>query len=383
MLLQYGVGGSLLPFLTLLLRDRGLSVSQISIVLLVSSATLLVSPFFWGMLADRFVPLNRLFILMNLFAAVAVAGFAFQKSFPGILVSFTAFYACYQPTPMLVNALALRHLADPYRQFAALRAWGSLGWILPSIPVFVILGARSGQSLEFIPGLTLLGCLGMVWTSFSLPHTPPGALARNVAARPAQGYWPAMRKLMRDPNYLVVLGSFFLVSGSFAIQAFYSPPRLEDLGLSRRWIGMVQSVGIVWEILLFRWQSAIVTRLGHAGSVGVGCLALVARQLLFAYSDNLWLLSASYALVGTTVVLYHIGVSLLVDAIAGLEVKATAQTLLVLCSSGLGPMFANGLVGHWMAGGRTDLTGVFLLGAGAAAVASLLVFARGRRLGEP
>ena len=211
-------------------------------------------------------------------------------------------------------------------------------------------------------------------------NTPPGTVRRTDLDATRLGYWAGLRRLRRNPSYLVVLGSYLLIAASFAIQAYYSPPRLLDLGLARAWIGPIQSVGVIWEILLFRWRSIIVNRLGYSGSVLIGCLALVVRQLLFAYTDNLWLLAASYLLVGTTVVLYHIGVSLLVEAIAGREVKSTAQTLLVLCSSGLGPMLANGAVAWLAPGVRPDLSGVLLFGAGLAGGATLLILARGRKL---
>jgi MFS family permease len=380
MVLQYGMGGALLPFLTLLLRDRGLSLPQISLILASASAALLVSPFLWGMLADRFLPLNRLFLIVNVLAAAALLGFARQTSVTGLLVTFTLFFACYQPAPTLVNALCLRHLADPIEQFAPIRAWGSFGWVLPSLPISVWLALKPKADFEFILGLTLAFALAMAALSFALPHTPPGA-ARRVGEDPLRlGYGAAIARLLRNPGYLVVLGSYFLVSASFAIQAYYSPPRLEDLGMARAWMGPAQSIGVIWEIVLFRWRSVLVNRLGYSGSVLIGCAALVVRQLLFACSDNLWVLAASYLLVGTTVVLYHIGVSLLVEAIAGPEVKATAQTLLVLCSSGLGPVFANAAVGRLAAGTHPNLSGVFVFAAGLALLATLLILARGRRL---
>ena len=380
MVLQYAAGGAVYPFITLLLRDRGFTVGEISLVLLSGSAALLVSPFFWGMLADRFVPLNRLFGIMNGLALVALIAFWPQTRLPGVLLTLTAFFACYQPAPMLVNALSFRHLADPLEQFAALRAWGSFGWVLPSLPVFLWLAARPGADFEFVVWLSAGLCLAMMAVSFALPHTPPGATHKTEPGTTRLGYWAGLRLLLRNPSYLVVLGSFLLVSASFAIQAYYSPPRLEDLGMARAWIGPAQSIGVIWEILLFRWRSIIVNRLGYSGSVLIGCLALVARQLLFAYADNLWVLAASYLLVGTTVVLYHIGVSLLVEAIAGQEVKSTAQTLLVLCSSGVGPMFANVAVGRLAPGNHPDLSGVFLFAAALAALATLLILMRGRKL---
>jgi len=156
--------------------------------------------------------------------------------------------------------------------------------------------------------------------------------------------------------------------------------RLEDLGMTRPWIGLVQSLGVVWEVGLFLGRTAVVNRLGVTGSLFVGCGALLVRQLLFAWVDNLWVLALSYILVGTTVVLFHIGVNLLVAVMAGREVKSTAQTVLTLCGSGLGPILANGAVGRLTASGAPDLGRLFLFGAGLAAAATALLAVRWRTL---
>lgn len=377
MVLQYAVGGALFPFLTLLLRDRGLSVSQISTVLMCGAAAMLVAPFFWGMLADRFVPLNRLFVVMNMAAVVALGMFAFQEAYLPLVVTLTLFYASYMPTPILTNAIALQHLPDPQRQFAPIRAWGSAGWILPSLPVFVWLTLSGKPALDFLLWLTMALGLAMAVTAFWLPHTPPGSRRRSATAGSA-GYWMALRRLLGNGTYLVLIGAYLLMAASFVIQAFYSPVRLEDLGMSRAWIGLVQSVGVLWEIGLFFCRAAIVNRLGVKGAIALGCGALLARQLLFAWSDNLWLLAISYVLVGTTVVLFHIGVNLLVAAMAEPEVKSTAQTILTLCSSGLGPILANGVVGRLTAAGDAGLSGVFLFGALLSGAAGVLLLTRGR-----
>jgi MFS family permease len=379
MLLQYAVGGALFPFLTLLLRDRGLTVSQISTVLMCGAAVMLVAPFFWGMLADRFIPLNRLFIGMNLLTVAALGLFTFQDRYVALMLTLTAFQACYNSTPILTNAIALHHLPDPQRQFAPVRAWGSVGWVLPSFPVFVWLIWSGNPNLDFLLWLAMGLGLAMALTAFWLPHTPPGALSRP-GGPVTPGYWVGLKKLLSNPSYRVLMGAYLLMAASFVIQAFYSPVRLEDLGMTRPWIGLVQSLGVVWEVGLFLGRTTVVNRLGVTGSLFVGCGALLVRQLLFAWVDNLWVLALSYILVGTTVVLFHIGVNLLVAVMAGREVKSTAQTVLTLCGSGLGPILANGAVGRLTASGAPDLGRLFLFGAGLAAAATALLAARWRTL---
>jgi len=378
MILQYAVGGALFPFLTLLLRDRGMTVPQISTALLSGAASMLVAPFFWGMLADRFIPLNRLFVVMNLATVISLGAFAFQDAYVPMVITLTLFYASFMPTPILTNAIALQHLPDPQRQFGPVRAWGSVGWVLPSFPIFVWLILSRSQDLGFLLGVTMALGVVMAVTAFWLPHTPPGALRQPGSEAPT-AYWPSLRRLLRNANYLVLIGAYLLMAASFIIQAFYSPVRLEDLGMSRPWIGLVQSVGVLWEIALFFARTAIVNRLGVTGSIVAGCGALLARQLLFAYADNLWILAASYILVGTTVVLFHIGVNLLVAAMAEREVKSTAQTILTLCSSGIGPILANAMVGRLTAGNASDLSGVFLFGAILTAAAGALLMLRRKK----
>jgi hypothetical protein len=337
---------------------------------------MLVSPFFWGMLADRFIPLNRLFTLMNVLSAGALIVVIAQRDLVVGGIGIAIFCACFNPTPILVNALAIQHLADPHRQFGPLRAWGSAGWILPSLPIFVWLIAGRTRNLEFILWLTTGLAFAMAAAAGWLPHTPPGAVHRPGERAPL-GYWGGMRRLLSNVDYLVVLAAYLLMAASFNLQTFYSPVRLEDLGMPRPWIGMVQSLGVLWEIFLFFGRTAIVNRLGLGGSVAAGCAALVVRQLLFVGADNLWVLGMSSILVGTTVVFFHIGVNLIVAGLAGREVQSTAQTLLTLCSSGIGPILAHGAVGRLTSGGRSDLTGVFILAAALAAFAGLLLILRG------
>ncbi len=380
MAVQLSVGGAVIPFVTLLLRDRGLDFSQISQILAASSASLLVFPFLWGMLADRFVPLNRLFTVLNLLAFITLAIFASERNFIGLLVSFTLFGVCLNPTFSLINALSFHHLPNPREQFGLLRAWGSLGWIVPFLPISLWMAHTNQTKLDFVLYLGMGLCLAMAALSFWLPHTPPGGRGQEEQNAARGTYLPATTRLVRDPNYLVVLLSMFLVAGSYSLLMYYSPPFLEDMGVPRLWIGPVQGIGVGCEIVFFQWQPALIRCWNYTAVILIGCGALLARHLIFSLSHSPWVLSLSYVLAGAVIVFYHIGVSVLVNAMAGPEVRATAQTLLVFAGSGLGPMFANWAGGRLSAHFGNSLRPLFLFGAGLAALATLLIAFRARHL---
>jgi len=379
MLLQFAVGGAVMPFITLLLRDRGLTMGQIGIVLAWAAATLLIAPFVWGMLADRFVPLDRVFVLVNMLGAVALGVFAFQTQPLGMTIAYAIFVACFAPTLSLINALSFHHLPDPPRQFGVVRSWGSLGWILPFVPISLWLARPGHSDLTFVIWMGVGLCLAMAALGMFLPHTAPGAAGTGPGRL---AYGPAVKLLLRDGNFLVLLGGMFLVSGSFSVLSYYSPPLLEDVGVRRWLIGPVQAIGVVFEIVLFQWQPAMLRRWNYAVILLLGCGALVLRHVLYAVVREPWTLSISYLLAAVVIVCFNMGVSLLVNAMARIETRATAQTLLSLFGQGLGPMCANyasGLLAG-RSGDRLEL--VFWFAALWGAIAAALVFSRGRKLND-
>jgi MFS family permease len=190
----------------------------------------------------------------------------------------------------------------------------------------------------------------------------------------------AIKRLVWDTNYLVLLFSMFLMAGSFSLLTYYSPPLLQDIGVPRPWIGPIQAIAVVCEIVLFQWQPLLLRRWSYAAVILIGCVALATRHLLFGFVENAWVLSGSYLLAGMVIVFYNQGVSILVNAMAEIEVRATAQTLLLLFGQGLGPLFANALTGRLAGAAGTDLRPVFFFAAALAGVAALVLAWRGRRL---
>lgn len=380
MFLQFGLGGAVLPFISLLFRDRGLDFTQISYIFSGSSAMLLFFPFFWGMLADRFIPLNRIFTLLNILMVGLLIALRDQKTFGGLMIFFLLFYACLNPSFVLLNPLSFYFLSKPREQFGRLRAWGSIGWIVPSILIYGWIALHPGVELGFTIHLGIGIALAMAVASFWLPHLKPGAVHVSPAHEPGVGYIDSVKTLLRSHSYLIVLAVYSLVASSFAIQAIYSAPMLEDSGLDRRWIGPSQCIGVVLEIILFNWQSRLLARLPMSAGILIGIGAMVLRHAIFWLSDNLVLLVASHVLTGVVIVYHHIGVSVLVNAIAPKEVKSTAQTLVILCGSGLGPMLANFGVGWITATHGQNLRLVFAFATLLSVVGGIILLANVRRL---
>lgn len=348
MVFQYAVGGAFMPFASLYLRDRGLSYSQMGWIYLTSCAAGAVLPFLWGSLADQWIAVDRLLAILHTGGAVMLIIFSRQSSFWGLLITFAAYFGLNVPTSALLSALVYHNLHSPETQFGRLRLWGSIGWMLPSLPIYLWLGFQTDLDLHFINYFAAGLAMVLVGITFFLPHTPPAAGSASMTQTGALPYRVALLRLFKKEGFGLFLAIVFLMHSSFVVLFHYSSPFLEDLGFPRKWLGPIQCVGVMVEVPFFFVLPMSIRHLGYFGTIVVGCVTLLLRQLLYSTSTNPWLLVGSFVLAGLCVVFYLTGVSLALNAMADRSVRATAQTLLSLVGPGLGQMFGHRVVG-WIA----------------------------------
>lgn len=384
MTIQYAVGGAILPFISLYFGDRGLTYDEISWIFLASSAIGAVLPVVWGYLGDRWIRLPRLLTVLHLAAAGIVLLLDRQSTFPMLLSCYATFAGLYMPTAPLVSALSYHHLPRPELQFGKLRLWGSMGWMLPSLPVYLWLALYStgpGGSLSFCVYLT--SGIGLLMTVLLLAnprlHEARAPLAQAVEPLP---YAQALRLVLRRRGFLALVVVILLAHASFAILSFYSGLLLEHVGFERRWIGPLQCLGVVCELPFLSILPVVIRRLGYRKTIALGCGTLLVRQIIYAVPSPPWLLASSYVLAGACVAFYLTGASLALNSMADRSVRATVQTLVTLAGSGLGQMLGHRIAGALAGSDPTRLPRAFEAAAWAAgaAVLILLVFLKDRDL---
>jgi len=91
----------------------------------------IISPFFLGMVADRFFSTERVLGVMQILAGIAMfaapaAGGINQWLFIVVLLFHML---CYMPTLGLTNTLAFHNITNQERQFPVIRVFGTIGWI--------------------------------------------------------------------------------------------------------------------------------------------------------------------------------------------------------------------------------------------------------------
>ena len=147
MFLQYFIWGSwYVSMATYLGKTLGFAGGQIGLAYGAFAIGAMISPFFVGLIADRY------FASEKLLAFLGILGGALMFTLPK-LTTFGAFYpvliiycASYAPTLALGNSLSLHHLANPKRDFPLVKTLAAVGWIAGGKPAKTSGWAKSSGS---------------------------------------------------------------------------------------------------------------------------------------------------------------------------------------------------------------------------------------------
>ncbi len=295
----------------------------------------ILSPFFVGMIADRFFATERVLGIMHLLGAAAMFGaisimHGESPSPATINLYFFAHMLCFFPTLALTNTLALHNMTNAETQFPLIRVFGTIGWIVAGL---VLSWQKWDATIEmFYLAAGAQAVMGLY--SFTLPHTPPPSKGKAVSAREILGLDALV--LLKRPAFLTFMASSFLICIPLA---FYYQMASKTVAQAHLAPALTMSFGQMSEIFFMLIMPLFFARLGVKWMLFVGMLAWVIRYALFAVGapdQATWMIIGGVVLHGICYDFFFVTGQIYTDKAAPPGIRGQAQGMLVLFTLGLG-----------------------------------------------
>jgi nucleoside transporter len=345
MLLEFFIWGvwyvTMSTYLDKVLHATG---AQIGYAYAAMAVATIISPFFVGMIADRFFPAQKVLGILHLAGAVLlywITSIPNPNTFIWIILLYSLLYA---PTLALANAVAFRQMSDPSKQFASIRVFGTLGWIATGWLIDKVLKISTDQlSVTFKMAAIASVALGLL--SFFLPSTPPKAKGEKASFAKILGVDAFV--LFKDRSFNVFFIASILICIPLSFYYTFTHDFLTDAGMTD--VAKNMTYGQFSEALFILSIPILFRTIGVKWMIAVGMVAWVLRFLCFGYGDAgaaEWMLFAGIILHGVCFDFFFVTGQIYTDSKAGLNIQSSAQGMITMATYGIGMTIGTVLSGY-------------------------------------
>lgn len=306
------------------LDSRGISEEQIATIAAVPIAIMVVFNLVVGRIADKASDWRSVIVVASIIAALASLGFMFVEGYWGILIVVSLCVIPMMATEPVIDAATMRLTRRRGSDFALVRIWGTIGFIVMSSLAGWIYG-WIGIAV-FVP-LFVAACLARGGIAFLLPRfrAPEGAAVAGINTDAAT----TMRQVMR-PWFVLALAGGAVLQGSHMLLMSFGALLWARAGVPEAMLGVLWSIAPVFELAVMFYFSRLARRFSARHLLLAACLFAIVRWCGMAMATEFWQFAVMQVLHMASFALGYLGVVSFVANWTSEDIAAQAQSFYVV-----------------------------------------------------
>ncbi|GAB7128808.1 xanthosine/proton symporter XapB [Silvimonas sp. JCM 19000] len=389
--LQYFIWGAwVVTFGAYMIRTLGFTGMQVGEVYSTKGLAAIIMPGLLGIVADKWVPANRLYALCHTISGLALF-YAAQVQQPSVMFWVMLInMMMFMPTMALSNTITYFCLGkaglDTVANFPRIRVFGTAGFIVAMWAISLLHFELSNVQLYIAGGASLL----LAAYALTLPTVPTAERGANQSLASRFGLDAFV--LFKRPQmalfflFAMLLGVVLQVTNTFGnpfLHDFANQPQYAD-SVVVQYPSMLLSMSQISEIFFIMAIPYMLRRFGIKTVMVVSMLAWALRFGFFAIGNPsplgmVWLL-LSMVVYGCAFDFFNISGSIYIEKEVSPTIRASAQGLFMTIVNGLGAFVgaraSGAIVDHYTVSGVRDWHSIWLIFAGYALLLAI-VFALG------
>ena len=323
--------GCYLPYFSLWLKDKGLTGDQTGVILAAPMIIRIIFTPIVSVWADYEGNYRKILIILGIGSLISLLIMSQVSGFWAlfILASLNAVFG--SSLIPLTETLAVIGVKINQIRYGRARSWGSAPFILGSLSVGVLVDFYGPQSV--LPFLIFTG-FGIVCAAFYLPK-PQGRGRLRAAVSGGKLSWRGVAMLIRHPLFWLFLFGAGLGQACHAFYYGFSSRLWQDIGYSGWLIGVLWTIGVLSEIVLFVFLGDWLRRFNPVHLILTGAFAAFVRWMVMGVEPELWMVVVLQMLHALSFGLAHLGAMYFIGQAVPDRLAATAQGLYATMSAGV------------------------------------------------
>ena len=331
----FSILGLVVPFVGVFLDGKGFSSSDIGEIVAIVTASKIIGPSLWAVLADK---TGQQLTIIRIGALLASCCFSFLfwlNSYWPItfcLAIFSLFWTAILPQ---LEVMTLNSIRQSPKIYARIRLWGSIGFIVMAVLAGVGIERYSHDAFTVLGLIVLLG----LYLSTLLLKQPKIYISHIIATS-------TIKSKVFDFSFIVFFLAGLMLQISFGPYYSFFALFLRDLEYSGIVIGLMIGLAVIAEIIIFIYAGQLFKFFTIKTLLIFSLFITSIRWALLAqFGDVFWVLVFSQLMHAASFGLYHSASILFISQHFDINQQSRGQALYVGGVYGLG-----GAIGAYFAG---------------------------------